>query len=260
MLFETVAKKAAALENAEANYQRSNKLLAEGLISRSEADRDRTTFEVQRKELSEAQALMKVLEERTDRERNLKKRELDHARSELRVLQAGTRKESIEAVEAQVRKLEEKLGILGQQLELLKIASPIDGIISTPHLRNRIGEYLTRGQAFCKIVSEGVVLVDLPVAEKEIADLKPGFPITMKVRGYPNLSFEAHVQTIAPVAVETNAERMVTVRGELANPDGILKSGMTGVGKILCGKHRIGYLVTRRLIRWLRTEFWEYLP
>jgi putative peptide zinc metalloprotease protein len=260
MLAETVAKKEASLENAQANYQRSNRLLAEGLISVSEADRDRTNYEVQRKELSEAQAQMKVLEERMERDRELKNKELDHARSELKVLQAGSRKEAMDAVEAQVNKLQEKLVILGQQLEYLKIKSPIDGVISTPYLRNRIGEYLTKGQVFCSIVSEGIVLVDLPLPEKEIADIQPGFPITLKVRGYPNLSFQAQVMTIAPVAMEKNSERMVTVRGELSNPNGILKSGMTGVGKVLCGKHRIGYLVTRRLIRWLRTEFWEYLP
>jgi putative peptide zinc metalloprotease protein len=260
MLSETVAKKEAALENALANYQRSRRLLADGLISRSDADRDRTTYEVQLKELSEAQGQLKMLEERTERDREIKNKELDHARSELKVLQAGSRKEAIDAVAAQVKKLEDKLGILGQQLEQLKITAPIDGVISTPLLRNRIGEYLVKGQAFCNIVSEGIVIVDLPVPEKEISDIRPGFPITMKVRGYPNLSFEAHVMTIAPVAVEKNGERMVTVRGELSNSDGILKSGMTGVGKILCGKHRIGYLVTRRLVRWLRTEFWEYLP
>jgi hypothetical protein len=35
---------------------------------------------------------------------------------------------------------------------------------------------------------------------------------------------------------------------------------MTGVGKILCGKRMIAELLSRRAIRWLRTEFWEYLP
>ena len=100
----------------------------------------------------------------------------------------------------------------------------------------------------------------MPVPEKEIADVKVGFPITMKLRGYSNLSFEARVKRISPVAVPKDTERMVLVEGELENPEGILKAGMTGVGKILCGKRMILNLITRRAIRWLRTEFWEYLP
>jgi hypothetical protein len=55
-------------------------------------------------------------------------------------------------------------------------------------------------------------------------------------------------------------ERKVLIKSELDNQDGKLKVGMTGVGKILCGKRTIAYLLTRRLVRWLRTEFWEYLP
>ena len=100
----------------------------------------------------------------------------------------------------------------------------------------------------------------MPIPEKEIEDVKPGFPITMKVRGYPRKWFEAQVQSIAPVTDANGSERTVIVRGELENPDGILKAGMTGVGKILCGKRMIIQIASRRIIRWLRTEFWEYIP
>ena len=260
MLSETIAKKQAQLDNAQTSYGRTRSLFNEGLVARSDMDRDRTAYEVALKEFSEAQGTLKVLDERRDRDQDLKKKELEQAQSELDILLAGSRKESIEAVEAQVKKLEEKLSILTQQLEYMKIRSPIDGVVSTPRLRNRIGEYVTRGSPFCNIVSEGVVIVDMPVPEKEIADVSIGFPITMKVRGYPKLSFEARVKAIAPVAIEQDSVRMVVVRGELPNPNGILKAGMTGVGKILCGKRRIAELVTRRFVRWLRTEFWEYLP
>ena len=82
----------------------------------------------------------------------------------------------------------------------------------------------------------------------------------MKVRGYPKLSFEAQVRSISAVALEQGDERMVTVRGSLENREGLLKPGMTGVGKILCGRRLVGELATRRLVRWIRTEFWEYLP
>ncbi len=100
----------------------------------------------------------------------------------------------------------------------------------------------------------------MPIPEKEIGDVKQGYPITMKVRGYPRKRYEAHVRSIAPVTKNTETERMFFVYGELENRDGSLKSGMTGVGKILCGKRLIIEIASRRLIRWLRTEFWEYLP
>jgi putative peptide zinc metalloprotease protein len=260
MLRETIAKKEAELANARSNYERTQSLLNSGLVAKNEADRDRTAYEVQQKVLSEAKGQLSVLEEQTDRNWDVKRKELAQAQSELKLLQAGSRKESIRAVESLVRKLEEKVSILGRQVELLKIRSPIDGTVATPYLHNRIGDFLDKGSVFCEVVSDGIMVIEMPIPEKEIGDVRLGFPITLKVRGYPRRWYEAHVRRIAPVAATNGSERTVIVQGELPNPDGSLKAGMTGVGKLLCGKRTIYEIASRRAIRWLRTEFWEYLP
>ena len=140
------------------------------------------------------------------------------------------------------------------------IRSPIDGIVATPHLQDRIGDFLDKGSIFCEIVSEGTVLVEIPVPEKEIGDVRTGHPITLKVRGYPKRWYQAHVKSIAPTAVASGSERTVMVQGELKNPDGSLKAGMTGAGKILCGTRPVYEVAFRRAIQWVRTEFWGYLP
>ncbi len=260
MLAETVAKKEFEARNAEENNRRTQRLFKEGLVSKTDSERDQTNYDVLLKDLSSAKGQLKVLEERTDSAKHVKVKELAQAESELRIQLAGTREETIQAMEAEVKKLEEKKSNLAQQLECLRIKSPIEGIVATPHLKNRIGQYLNKGDALCEIVSEGRVIIDMPVPEKEIADVRPGLTITLKVRGYPSRSFEAKVKTLAPVAIDRGAERTVVVQGELENLDGSLRAGMTGVGKILCGKRMIAYLVSRRALRWLRTEFWEYLP
>ncbi len=260
VLLETIAKKEAELANARINHERMQKLLETGLIARNEADKARTVYEVQEKELSEAKGRLKVLEEQTERVLEIKRKELAQAESELKILLAGSRKEAIRAVESQVKKLEERLLILSREIDLLKIRSPIDGIVATSYLRNRVGDFLDKGRVFCEIVSEGTVLLEMPVPEKEIGDVHLGLPITIKIRGYPKRWYRAHVSSIAPTAAVHGSERTVIVQGMLENPDGSLKEGMTGVGKILCGEKMIFEILTRRLIRWLRTEFWEYLP
>ena len=260
MLLETIAKKQAEFQNARLTHERNVELLKKGLVARNEADREQTAFEVQQRELSEAQGQLQVLEERTDNTRRIKAKELAQAESELLILLAGSRKESIQAVEAQVTKLEAQLKILSQQLAHLQIRSPIDGVVTTPHLKERIGAYLRKGDTFCDIASDGTVLVEMLVPEEQIADVRLGFPIMLKVRGYPGSSLSATVRAIAPIAVGQGLQRTVMVRGQLPNPDGTLKPGMTGIGKILCGKKTLAGLLTRRSIRWLRTEFWGYLP
>ncbi len=194
LLQETVEKKQAEVRNAHEVYARSKQLLESGLISRNEFERDRTAYEVHLKEVSEAQSQLGVLAETTDRLLQVKKKEVGEAQSVLNILLAGSRKEAIEASEA------------------------------------------------------------------EIADVRVGYPIILKVRGFSHRSFEGTVASISPVAIESGIERRVLVQSVLSNSDQTLKAGMTGVGKILCGKRMIAYLVTRRATRWLRTEFWEYLP
>jgi putative peptide zinc metalloprotease protein len=260
MLNDTAAKKQAQLQNAQTVLERAKALYSSGLIARNELDNDQTAYEVAQKELAEAQGQLKVLEENTAVAHDIKVKELAQTQSDLNVLLAGSRKESIEAEEAEVTELEGRLRILGEQLEQLKIRSPIDGQVTTPYLKNKIGAYIEKGDQFCEIADAKHVIVDMPIPEKEIGDVFMGYPIVLKVRTYPNRVFEAHVKTISPVAVAAEQERTVVVRGELMNEDGALRSGTTGVGKIFCGRRLIIELVTRRLIRWLRTEFWEYLP
>ncbi|MBZ5497262.1 MAG: efflux RND transporter periplasmic adaptor subunit [Acidobacteriia bacterium] len=260
LLLDTVAKKEAELQNAQSIFERSQSLFLGGLIAKNELERNQTAFAVAQKELAEAKGQLKVLEERTDRDRLLRTKALAEANSELKILLAGSRKESIQAVEADVARLEEKLSILEQQLEHLKIRSSIDGVVSTPYLKNKLGAYIEKGNLFCQVVDVRLVILDMPVPEKEIADVAVGYPIVVKVSAFSKRPLNAQVKSISPIAVEGAQERKVVVRGELLNADGSLKAGMTGVGKILCGKRMIGELVTRRAIRWLRTEFWEYLP
>jgi putative peptide zinc metalloprotease protein len=260
LLRETIAKREAELSNAQANHERTQSLLKSGLIARIDADRDKTTYEVQLKELAAAKGQLNVLEEQTDRNRDIKRKELAQSQSELNILLAGSRKESIRAVASQVAKLEEKLQILNRQKELLQIRSPIDGVVATSYLHNRVGDFLDKGDALCEIVNDGIVMIELPVPEKEIGDVATGLPITLKVRSYPGRRYNARVIRIAPTAAVGTMERTVNILGELKNIDGSLKAGMTGVGKILCGKRPVFEIASRRAIRWIRTEFWEYLP
>jgi multidrug efflux pump subunit AcrA (membrane-fusion protein) len=260
VLQETVSKKESELANARLNYERTQSLLQSGLVAKNEADRDRTQYEVAQKELSEAKGQLSILEEQIDRNRDIKRKELAQAESELQILLAGSRKESIRSTESQVKKLQEKLDILERRMELLKIRSPLEGVVATSYLHDRIGDFLDKGNVFCEVVQQDIVIVEMPVPEKEIGDVRIGFPITIKVRGYPKRWYEARVGSIAPVADSSGAERIVVVKGELPNPDGSLKAGMTGVGKIRCGKRMIFDIASRRAIRWIRTEFWEYLP
>ena len=260
LLMETIKRRVAELANASKVLERHRELYEDGLVSENEVDRLSTEYEVAKQQLSEDRKNLQSLDEQTENTRKVKKSELDLAESTLKLLLAGSRPEDIREAESRVEKLEESLRNIEKQLEYLEIRSTIEGIVETPHLPDLQGVYQEKGDLFCEIMSEGKVRVEMPVPEKERGDIEVGFPITMKVRRYPERTFEAHVKSISPVAVDNGSVRTFTIYGELENLDGSLQSNMTGVGKILCGKRLIINLLSRRAIRWIKTEFWEYLP
>jgi multidrug efflux pump subunit AcrA (membrane-fusion protein) len=143
----------------------------------------------------------------------------------------------------------------------VKVASPIAGIITTPKLKEMIGRQVKKGDLIAKVQALNTVNVEIAVPEKEISDVRVGQKLVLRARALPDVSFAGTVASIAPtVAVpgEGQIERTVTVSTILDNASFRLKPEMTGNAKILCGRRRLIELVSRRLTRYLRVEFWSW--
>ncbi len=54
------------------------------------------------------------------------------------------------------------------------------------------------------------------------------------------------------------AARTILVTTEIENGSLLLKPGMTGHAKIACGQRRMIDIITRRLARTVKVEFWSW--
>jgi hypothetical protein len=63
---------------------------------------------------------------------------------------------------------------------------------------------------------------------------------------------------MAPVPEEGGGDRVVLVTTEIENGSMLLKPEMTGRAKISCGDQPILAVLTRRLVRVVRVEFWSW--
>jgi multidrug resistance efflux pump len=259
-LAETLERKRSELKFDQQNLRRTQDLAAGGLIARAELERVETAVNVREREVAEIEAAIRVISETGDRESDLKARELAEAESELRLMLAGNRPELIQQHEAEVQKIEDQVQVLNQELEKTEIRAPIDGTVATPFIERKLNQYLNAGDELLRLVDTAGVQVEMMIPEKELADVKPGNPVWMKLRSFPDIDLQARVDFIAPVAQSVDGQQMVAIRSDLNNDDLILKPDMTGVAKIYCGERRIIDLMTRRMVRWIRTEFWDLLP
>jgi multidrug efflux pump subunit AcrA (membrane-fusion protein) len=259
-LAQTLERKKSELQLEQQTLARTRELVSDGLSPRTDLEKAENAVNVRNRDIAETEGAIKVLSETADRESDLKTRELAEAESDLTLLKAGNRPEQIREVEADVDRLKNQVTILDQELGKTEIRAPIDGVVTTPFVERKLNQHLDPGDELARIADIAHVTVEMEVSEKELADIRPGNPVLMKARSLPAEDFHGRVDFIAPVAETIAGQQMVVVRSDLPNDNLLLKPEMTGVAFVYCGQRRIIDLMTRRLIRWVRTEFWALLP
>jgi multidrug resistance efflux pump len=257
-----IERRGTELAHAQQIYSRAKQLLDYGLIPKMELEREEQNLAVQQKLLDEARGAVSVFLEAKSREAELRQKELLEAQSRLDLAMAGPRHEEIEAAEAEVRRLGTESGFLEDELRRATILSPADGVVATPYLKNRLGQFIRRGETLCKIVTSAAeTTIEMSIPEKEAGDIALGFPVAVKLNSYlsrPTLA--GRLAFIAPEISTSSGSSFVRVECRIEDHAGLLKPGMAGVAKIYCGRRNVLQLATRRAMSWVRTEFWTWLP
>jgi len=153
----------------------------------------------------------------------------------------------------------------------LLVRSPVPGLITTPRLKEKVGQYFKEGELICVLEDLEHLEVEIVVSEEEATCIQPGQAVELKARALPLRTFTSAVSRQAPVARgETAAEQpgrppvprrldapsTVTVCCGVEDPLQELRPGLTGYARIYRDKRSIGAILLDRSLRFLRTEFW----
>lgn len=271
---ERLAKAQSTLEKAQERVKYKNNevmrlrgLADTGLISRKDLDAAEEDRSVRNKEVEEASGeLSLITADNLAGARNAQsvaEKELSEAESRLQVLLAGSRKEERESTQAEIDKLEAQHQYLFEQIRLLNIVAPGSGTVTTPtkELRDMLGHYVQKGELIASVQELTTVRAEISISEKEIADVQPGQKVVLKARAFPETSFEGTVLSVATKAkerVDSTSGSTLIVLTELDNPSMMLKPDMTGNAKIFCGPRTLFDIMTRRIARYFRVEFWSW--
>jgi multidrug resistance efflux pump len=252
------------LRYARNDLQRFQKLFEEQLVSRSQLEEAQERVAVRTKERDAAEAELTLLSAddlaESRQELLVAQKEAEEASGRLALLSAGSRPEEIEAARAEITRLEAERVRLQNHLQLVNLVSPVSGVITTPKLTEKIGQYVKPGDLLAEVHELRSVRVEIAVPEREIGDVRVGQSVAVKARAFPERRFAGRVAAIAPAAFKDQAWRgqMVRVTTQIDNPDLLLKPEMTGNAKIYCGYRPIFELLTRRIARYVRVEFWSW--
>ena len=259
-LEENVSELKKKLEGLKTFADSQKKLHDLGFIAEIVWEDAQNAVDVQQQKIIVAEAAISAFDERADNESASLTKEVASLQADLAALQAGTAPEVIKVTQAEIAKLEMLLAKFNQEIAQAEIRAPIDGVVTTPFPERLQGRRLNVGDDFIRLVNTTGLIAELRVPEKEIEDVKQGSIVWMKVRGLRDDDFEGRVDSIAVVAQPVEGEQVIIVRSQLSGDTANLKPGMTGWARIYAGKRPIISLVTRRMYRWIKTEFVPLLP
>jgi biotin carboxyl carrier protein len=132
----------------------------------------------------------------------------------------------------EMERLELKIRLLEHRAENLEIKSPLNGIVVSGDLEKAEGAPLSIGQTLFEIAPLDQMIVEIAVPEEDVAYVKAGDEVVVRLDAYPERRWTGTVSKIHPRA-EIREDRNVFV-AELTfeNPDRLLRPGMNGHAKV----------------------------
>ncbi len=210
-----VANARVALELAEKNLRRSEKLIESGDISRSAYDQQK--------------ALRDQLKEQYESALSL----------------ARQNNAAVMTARANVANAESQLSLARRNLSYTNVYSPIDGYVADRSAD--LGEYVSTTTKIATIVRINPLRVRIDIPEQAIPVVNVGQSVSVTTSAWPDRNFGGRIARISPNV--TPASRTLTVEAEIENASGALKPGQFATVRILQARAQAAVLVPSRAVR-----------
>jgi membrane fusion protein, multidrug efflux system len=210
-----VANARVALELAEKNLRRSEKLIESGDVSRSFYDQQKA----QRDQLKE---------------------QYESALSLARQNYAA-----VMTARANVANAESQLGLARRALSYALVFSPIDGYVAE---RNAdLGEYVSPTTKVATVVRINPLRIRIDIPEQAISEVRVGQSVSLTTSAWPDKNFSGRIARISPNV--TASSRTLSVEADIENSSGVLKPGQFATVRILQSRSEPAVLIPARAVQ-----------
>jgi RND family efflux transporter MFP subunit len=210
-----VAAARAALDLAEKNLRRYEKLVETGDIARAAYDQQKS----QRDQLQE--------------------------QYQVAVHQAQQTYATVANAQGVVDAAQTQLSLAKRNLSYTVVTSPMPGYVSDRPAD--IGEYVSPQQKVATVVSLNPLRVRIDIPEQAIPQVRAGQSVSVSVAAYPDRNFAGRIARVSPSV--TASSRTLTVEAEVENSKGELKPGQFATVRILLPQSEAAVLVPQRALR-----------
>src|SRR6266478_7205407 len=200
---------------AESNFQRAQKLIESGDISRAEFD--------QRK--SQLDALKQAYESA--------------------IAQARQNYAAVLVARTNVTNAQTQVSMAQRTLAYTVVAPPIDGFVLDRPVD--LGAYVSTTTKIATIVRTNPLWIRIDIPEQAVPQIRNGQSVSLTTSSFADRSFSGRVARISPNVSATS--RTLTVEAQIDNGGGALKPGQFGTVRILLPQSSPALLVPQRALR-----------
>jgi RND family efflux transporter MFP subunit len=162
---------------------------------------------------------------------------------------------------AKIEQAEAQIELIEEQLTRTKVAAPFDGVIVTGDLSQSLGAPVERGDVLFQVAPLDSYRVLLQVNERDVGDVVENLSGTLVLSSLPGEELPFIVEKITPVAVAEQGSNFFIVEARFINtPSPLLRPGMEGVGKIEIEPRKLIWILTYKIIHWMRMFIWSWWP
>lgn len=162
------------------------------------------------------------------------------------------------SAQASADKSQAEIDLLIYKLNHAVLHSPIDGVVFTGDLKQRIGTKLNVGDGLFEVGKQESLRAELSVPEDAVSNLKLNQTGSLATASYPGQHVKFKVERINPVAEVVKDQNVFKVRVAIEPADikPWMRPGMEGVAKVDTEQARYIWIWSHRLVNWVRMKLW----
>lgn len=194
------------------------------------------------------------------KEAEVDRNEVSQREAQLALTKTGTPPDRLAAEQAQLQALNSQRAELENKVARTVLRMPFDGTVLSLHLKQRLNSVLDKGQPFAAVENTGQVTLEIEVPESDIAHVKVGALVRAKPNAFYEQTYEGRVTAIDRNVSNKSFGRVVKVLAVVDNPQGDLRTGMSGYSKVTAGSMPVWKAFTTALVRFFTVQVWSWVP
>jgi len=160
--------------------------------------------------------------------------------------------------QSRVDELSAEIKRTNYNLERATMTAPGEGIVVEGDTKKLLGAPVAKGDVLMKIARVEKMYAQIKIRERDIDEIKNGMSGDLVLISQPENIFSYRVEKMIPLAEIDQHEGNVFVIKAIFNDQSKSwwKPGMSGVARIDVGKRTIAWILTHRIVDFIRMYIW----